>query len=157
MLLGQSGRPFVELGGAAAWKTFTKGDIVASLQWLDLRSFGSPEDGLEPVLALFAAHRRVDTAAYVVPQRSAFQFANRDGSPTKHLLGSAFKAAVTMGFHPDKATVHRIIDVIVDAMPDLIRMASAAPADLEATLERPLYGIEATASVNGKVVKETVL
>jgi hypothetical protein len=157
MILGTSGRPMVELGGTNALKQFTKGDIVCSLQWLDLGN----EDGPEPCAALFPAVRRMDTGAFVVPQAKAFEYFTRDGHPTGQLMGAAFKAAIQMGFHPDKSTVHRVIDVLTDAAPDLVRMPSSLPASVQEAIrkegERNVMGIEATASVNGKVVVEKVI
>lgn len=155
-ILGTSGRPMVELGGAAAWKQYTKGDIVGSLQWVDLRAYGEThEDGPEPVLAIFAANRRMDAGAYLIPATAAHQYADNRGNPTMRLMGTAMKAAITLGFHPDRATVYRIADLVVDAIPDLVRMPSTANVD--AVPAAPKYGIEATLSVNGKAVVEQVL
>jgi hypothetical protein len=149
-ILGPHGTPMVELGGERAWLQRIKGDIVCSFQWLDI--------GLEephPCMALFPAMRRMDTAAYVIPQRNAWAYATRDGNATPEHLGVAFKAALHMGFHPDQSTVHRIMDIIVEGIPDLVRMPSDQPASLH--VARVLMGIEASAKVNGKVVKEEVL
>lgn len=155
-ILSPTGRPMLELSGAQAWRTFTKGDITISLQWLDLRPWGVQSDGPEPVMVLQASARRTHGAGvYVIRQDTAHEYATTRGDPTPHLLGSAFKGAVQMGFYPDKSTVHRILDAVVEAMPDLIRMPSVAPTALHDT--RPVHGIEATATMNGKVIQETVL
>lgn len=155
-IIGTSGRPMVELGGTFVWRQFIKGDLVISFQWLDLREQGAG-DGPEPVMSIFPAHRRVDTGAFVVPQAKAFEYLDSKGNPTPYLLGAAFKACVAMGSEPDKSTVHRIMDAIYEALPDLIKMPSAAPAEIANRQKRVVRGIEATATVNGHVVQEAVL
>jgi hypothetical protein len=66
-----------------------------------------------------------------------------------------------MGFHPDRSTVFRVIDVLTDAAPDLVKMPSSLPASVQEAIrkegERNVMGIEATASVNGKVIAERVI
>lgn len=155
-ILGTSGRPMVELGGERAHKTQTFGDIVASLQWLDLGAQGSG-DGPEAVLALFPASRRMDTSAFVLPAANAFEYLDARGNPTLLLRSRAFAAAAAMGFHPDKATVHRVMDVIWSVMPDLIRMPSDPPDLAEIERAKPRFGIEASVKVNGTTVKEQVI
>ncbi len=154
MILGTSGRPMVELGGTNALKQFTKGDVVCSLQWLDLGG----EDGPEPCAALFPAHRRMETGAYVVPQQNAHAFFTNQGHPTAHLMEAGFNAATQMGFFPDKSTVFRVIDVLTDAAADLVKMPTSLPSSVQEAIRREgeklVYGIEATASVNGKTIAE---
>jgi hypothetical protein len=149
-ILGPRGTPIVELGGERAWLQRTKGDIVCSFQWLDIG-----EKDPSPCMVLFPAHRRMDAAAYVVPQRNAYLYAMADGSPNPDLLGCAFKAAQHMGFHPDKSTIERIMDIVLDGLSDLVRMPSDQPADL--AIKRQYQGIEATAKINGRVVSEDLI
>lgn len=151
-ILGPRGLPMVELGGERAWRTFTKGDVIASLQWIDVQATDPrfPEDGPVPCMALYHAHRRMDTGSYVIPQRNAFQYALADGNG----IPDSFKAAVLfavvqLGFDMhDKAAVHRVFDIVLEAMPDLIAMPSEQPRALE--LQRKKLGIEVTARMNGK-------
>lgn len=149
MILGATGLKLVELGGERAWMQRTTGDIVSSFQWLQLG------DDPQACLCLFPAARHVDTAAYVIPQRNAHAYALSDGGATPALMACAFTAASHMGMHPDKSTVHRIMDIVLDAIPDLIRMPSDQPADLN--ISRRVYGIEATATVNGKVFDQSLI
>lgn len=155
-ILGASGRPMVELGGTFAWRQFIKGDLVISLQWLDLREQGQG-DGPEPVMSLFPANRRVDAGAFVVPQAKAYEYLDSKGNPTPHLMGAAFKACVAMGSEPDKALIHRIMDAIYEGMPDLIRMPTHVPVEIADRQKRQVRGIEVTAKVNGRTVQESVL
>ncbi len=148
MILGTNGRPVVELGGARAWKQYVKGDIVASLQWLDCGG-----DMPEPCLALYAARRRMDAGAYVITQGRAHEMADRHGNPTPALLRAGFVAAAQLGFHPDLATAHRCIDAIVEAIADLILMPSLPPVEPK----KPERGIETVIRVNDEPVAEGVL
>ena len=152
-ILGPNGQRMVELGGERAWLTRTKGDIVCSFQWLHVDEV----DREAPVacMCLFPAVRHMDTAAYVVPQTNAWAYASSDGGPTPALAGLAFKAATHMGFFPDESTIFRIMDIVLEGMPDLVRMPSEQPGTLD--IKRLVHGIEARATVNGKTFNETLL
>lgn len=141
------------LGGETSWRQFVKGDIVVSLQWLD-RPDIDPE-GPHPCMVLFPKNLRMNGGAYVIPQRNAFAYADNKGNPTGELMGAAFKAAHTMGFFPDESTVFRIIDAIVEAIGDLVRMPSTQPGELD--VKRVVHGIEATATINGRKLHEELL
>lgn len=155
MILGTSGRPVVELGGTSCYRQFTKGDIVCSLQWLDIGG----EDGPEPVAAIFPAHRRVDAGAYVIPQANAYAFFKPNGTPTAHLASAAFNAVQHINGFPDRMTGFRVMEVLLDAAPDLVAMPSTMPTNLQAQYDaqKPVYGIEAKATLNGKVIKESLI
>lgn len=82
-LLGPSGTPYVDLSGARAWREFKKGDMVCSLQWLDLQAHDPnfPEDGPIPCMVLHHAFRRLEVGAHVIPQRYAYLYGAREESP----------------------------------------------------------------------------
>lgn len=152
-ILGPSGTPMVELGGERAWRKYVKGDVACAFQWLDLREHGERSDGPEPCMVLYPSNRRMDTGAYVIKQRNAHAYADSRGNPTPQLLGTAFKAAMTLGFDlNDRAAITRMVDVIVDAIPDLIRMPSEQPKALEVAKAR--MGIEASVKINGRLAHE---
>ena len=134
----------VELGGDRAWRKRVIGDIVCAYQWLDIG-----EDEPTPCMTLFPAKRRMDTAAYVIPQRNAHAYAANNGHASGDLMGLAFMAAEHMGFFPDKSTVSRIMNIVLEGIPDLIDMPSDQHADLG--IKRPLQGIEATVTLNGRI------
>lgn len=152
-ILGPNGQRMVELSGERSWLTRTTGDIVSSYQWMHLDQI-DPE---APVacMVLFPANRMVEPAAYVIPQANAWAFADNRGGPTPHCLKAAFLAATDMGMFPDEFTLRRIVDIIVDGMPDLIRMPSEQPGSLN--IKRMVLGMEATARVNGRIVNEELL
>lgn len=154
-ILGSTGLPMVQLGGDRAWRQFVKGDIVVSMQWLHRPDIDP--DGPHPCMVLFPVSRRTDAGAYVIPQRNAFAFCDRAGNPTPHLMGTAFKAAITMGFHPnqDQSAVYRVIDAICECLGDLVSMPSTQPDALEVQAKR--MGVELSASINGKTIAEEVI
>lgn len=149
-VLGASGRPMLELGGERAWLQRVKGDICVTYQWLHA---GQREPSA--CIVLFPTTMKMDGGAYCIPQENAHAYADNRGNPTPQLVASAFNAAISMGFFPDKSTVHRIVDIIIDGIPDLIRMPSEMPKSLE--IARPVLGIEARASIDGKTIAEEVL
>lgn len=155
-LLGPNGTPYVELGGDRAWRQRTLGDIVISYQWIDLRPWGCLEEqGPEPVMVLFAAARRMEAGAKVIRQRDAHMYATNKGNPSKNLLVSAWDAANTLGFDAnDRSVVKRMIDAIVDGIPDLIAMPSDQPDSLE--VRKAVQGIEHTVRMAGQVVHQEV-
>ena len=98
---------------------------------------------------------KMDGGAYAIPQDNAYEYSDATGGPTPYLLTAAMNAATSMGFYPDQSTVFRIVDIIVDGLPDLIRMPSDQPGALD--LKRAIHGIEATAKVNGQIVHQELL
>lgn len=157
-ILGPNGTPMVELGGERAWRQRVIGDIVCSYQWLDLRSWGhaGAEDAPEPCMVLFPAFRRMETGAYTIPQNNAYAYVDSRGNPTEWLFRAAQKAAETLGFDiNDKAAYMRILDIIVEGMPDLIDMPSDQPAALE--VRRQVLGIEVTAKAAGQTLHGEVI
>lgn len=155
-LLGPRGTPYVELGGERAWRQYSKGDIVVSLQWVDLQAQDPsfPESGPIPCMCIFHAFRRMDTGAHVIPQRYAYIYGAREGKPTPHFYRAVIDACETVGFdRNDKAAQFRMMDMVVEAMPDLINMPSDMPASL-GLKKLQLGGIEATVKHNGRAIHE---
>lgn len=150
-ILGPSGSRMVAFGGNTAWKQFTKGDIAVSFQWINTAT----DDEAQPCMCLYPANRRAEAGAYVLPQGEAWRMVNRNGNPTQHLMGAAFKAAYALGSFPDKSTVHRIMDIVWEYMPELVKMPSTAPEDL--LVKAPVQGIEVTVKQNDKPIVEAVI
>lgn len=157
-LLGPRGTPLVELGGERAWRSFTKGDIVCSLQWLDLQAQDPafPEEGPIPCMVLHSAFRRMDIGAHVIPQRYAYLYGAREGKPTLHFFRAVCDACETLGFdRNDKAAQHRMMDLVVEALPDLILMPTEQPDALE--MHRHRMGIEVSVKAGGKTLHTEVM
>ena len=149
-ILSARGQRHIELGGDRCWEQRVKGDICVSYQWLDI---GKKEPAA--CMVLFPTTLKLDGGAYAIPQDNAWEYADSKGGPTPYLLTAAFNAAATMGFFPDRSTVFRIVDIIVDGLPDLVRMPSEQPGELN--IERMILGIEAQAKVGGKVMHQEVI
>jgi hypothetical protein len=158
-ILGPNGTPMVELGGERAWRKRVIGDIVVSYQWIDLRAHGdtNAEDGPEPCMCLYPAHRRLEVGAYTIPQRNAWAYADsKTGQPSEQLYRTAHRAAGDLGFDKnDKQAFFRVLDVICEGIPDLIDMPSEQPSALD--LRRHLLGIEAAAKVNGQTIHQELI
>jgi hypothetical protein len=149
----------VNLSGERSWRQFTKGDMVASLQWIDVQAFDPrfEHEGPHPCMCLFSALRRMDTSAYVIPQANAFKYAKSDGKGIPHAFLMAVRnALIEMGFESnDKAASHRLLDLVLECMPELLRMPSEQPADLH--VAKKIDGIELSVKVNGKTVHQDVV
>ena len=149
-ILGATGQNWVECGGDRSWEQRVKGDIIVSYQWL---MCGKKEPSA--CMVLHPTVPKMDGGAYAIPQDNAYEYSDASGGPTPYLLTAAMNAATSMGFYPDQSTVFRIVDIIVDGLPDLIRMPSDQPGALD--LKRAIHGIEATAKVNGQIVHQELL
>jgi len=151
-ILGPSGNRMVEIGSQNSWLIRSKGDIVASFQWLDIgHESGEPQ----ACMCLFPKHRTADTGTYALPQEDAWRFADNKGNPTPHLMGAAFKYCKATGKFPDKSTIHRVMDVILENLPDLINMPSSQPAELNQA--KAIQGIEVSLKKDGKVIHEALV
>jgi hypothetical protein len=102
----------VILGGDTAWKVRVKGDIVCAFHWVQG----------EPAMCLYPRDKRLGAAAFVIKLSVAHQYARSNGYPTKYLMEACGKAAVVMGMEAQGFTMHRIADVILDGLPDLVEM-----------------------------------
>ena len=150
-ILSARGATMISLGGERAWLQRTKGDLCISYEWLD-----TGKQDPEACMCLFPTVMKLDAGAYAIPQGSAHEYATRNGGPTQHLMTAALKALVTLGYlHPDKAAWFRIVDAILEGLPDLIRMPSDQPAALD--IKRAILGIEARAKAGGQTIHEEVL
>lgn len=129
----------VMLGGEKAWKVYVKGDIVVSFQWVN----GEPAMILYPKRPI-----GVGAGAFVLPIESAFKYADsKRGAPTPYCIEMAAKAADVMGLFPDRFTLFRIVDAIMEGLIDLIGMPPE-PTGLNAK-ETEAVG-ELLVKINGK-------
>lgn len=130
------------IGGPKSWKQRIKGDIVVSYQWLNA----------EPAMVLFPKRKQtLDSGAFAICLSAAHQYANSDGYPTQYALHQAVRGAKIMGFFPDKATCIRIVDAIIDGIPDLVEMPPINPGYNEQK-HREVIG-EMNITNHGKVIR----
>lgn len=112
----------VVLGGAAAKKTWVKGDIVVSLQHVNRQ---------ESVVFWRRNHQEGD-GAFCVGVSSLFTYFDpRTASPTPEGIHKVQEAAVVMGFSAlDSYAWKRLYDALYEAVDEVVKMAPAAPREL---------------------------
>jgi hypothetical protein len=107
----------IVVGGERAWRTFRKGDIAVALHWVD----GEPAMILFPAAAPQGRCRGV--VPFVVPLAVLHEYVRADGHPqVRRALQGARAAARCLGMAPELSVLHRIIDAIVEAAPELVAM-----------------------------------
>ncbi len=141
-----SGRKMVMLGGVC-YKRYKHGDIICEVKWVDG----------EGVMILYKSVLGANTPAYMIEHRDAHLFAQSNGYAAKKLLSTyAREAAIALNSEHDKATIGRIIDVILNCMEDLIKIPPEPRA--QAVANQPSSGHdELSIKVNGKTVAEIVI
>lgn len=107
----------IVIGGDKAWRRYRKGDIAVALHWING----------EPALVLFPAHltesRVRQVTPFCIPLSVAHEYVAADGHPRLlRAMQGATEAALCLGMTPELSVVHRIIDAIVEAIPDLVAM-----------------------------------
>lgn len=142
-LLHASGKEMVMLGGDV-WDQRVTGDIVSEFKWVNG----------EAVMLIYKRVLGKNTQAFMIEMKDAHRFALSNGNATKELLSDlSHQAAKAVDSEFDKATIMRIIDVILDGIPDLLRMPPE-PKVLEVA-NRPSSGHdELEIRVDGKIVME---
>lgn len=100
------------------------GDLLAVWSWID--------DGR----ALFLIpHRRARAPWFIVLEAAAHEWNDQDPAMLMQVIARAVKACDVLGVDPTPRNARRIIGIVNDALPDLIRMPSSPPADT-----RPVIG-----------------
>lgn len=145
-LLHPSGKRMVMLGGDV-YEQLHKGDITYEFKWV----------GGEPVMLIYKRTLGKNSPAYMIEMLDAHKFAESNGYATKALMSQyCHDAAKALGCEHDKATVFRLIDVILDGIPILLRMPPE-PKAIELA-NRPSSGNdELSIKIDGKTVIETVV
>ena len=135
------------IGGERAWRRFRKGDIAVALHWIN----GEPAMVLFPANMTESRVRRI--VPFVIPLSVGHEYVASDGHPNlMRALQGATEAAICLGMQPELSVVHRIIDAIVEAIPDLVAMPPE-PTALQRQDQGPAVG-ELSIQVDGQVVKE---
>lgn len=94
------------------------GDILAVLSWLnDTRA-----------LFLIPAMRR-RAPWFVVLEPAAHEWDDHSSTNVRLLAQRAMKACEVLGLEQHPRTAHRIVRIVNDALPDLVRMPSRQPND----------------------------
>jgi hypothetical protein len=154
-IVGPSGNTFTNLSPARSWKEPRSiGQFSYAFHWLDADVLGMDADeDAHPCLCIYPVGMPDGAVPYIIPQRNMFAYADsKSGDPSPWLLGAAFKACMTFNTFPSKATVRKLCDLVVEALPDLQRMPSSRPSEQE--VAAPNLGIEATIKLNGQTFKQ---
>lgn len=110
----------------------------------DIASYVSFEEGKRYLILKATQHATGRPVAF--PEQYAHLYANADGSPTNYLIEMAAVYAVALGFmQTDSHAATRIIDIVLDRLPELI---TVAPVDY-APMQKD--GVEYTIRVDGEI------
>ncbi|MBP6733360.1 MAG: hypothetical protein KA142_01470 [Chromatiaceae bacterium] len=135
----------VLIGGERAWRKRRLGDLGVAYQWVNG----------EPAMILFPATRPAYRAgAFVICLSAAHRYAGADGHPNLgYAIPQAYDAARVMGLSLERGTVRKIIDAIVEGLPDLVEMP---PEPIWAKDDKPMPVVgELSVRQGGRVVIET--
>lgn len=100
----------VQLDPRKAHAAHIIGDILAILTWVND----------ERALVLMPAHRAQGSPWFIVCESAAYKYDN-----TRYLAQQAAKAAAVLGMDEVLSTWRRVADIILNYLPDLIRMPAA--------------------------------
>ena len=100
----------VKLDPRKAHKAHIVGDILAILTWVND----------ERALVLMPAHRAQGSPWFVVCESAAYKY-----DDPRYLAKQAAKAATVLGMDETTSTWVRVADIILNYLPDLIRMPAA--------------------------------
>ena len=136
----------IVIGGEKAWRKYKKGDIAVAYHWING----------EPAMVLFPGNRMHSplVTPFVIPLSVGHQYVNSDGHPNMlNAFAAAVDAAKCLGMASEPSTLHRIIDAIVEGMPDLVCMPPE-PAWADPT---PKVDGELTIKRDGEIVTEVAV
>lgn len=100
----------VQLDPRKAHKALVVGDVLMILTWVND----------ERAMVLMPAHRRQGAPWFVILESAAFKY-----DDPRYLANQSAKAATIMGMAETTSTWVRVADIIMNYLPDLIRMPTA--------------------------------
>lgn len=102
-----------------AFLTRRHGDLIATYTWVND----------ERALILLPA-RRPGASWYVVMESAAYTWDDSNPANVPAVAAKALKACEVLGLEPTPRNAQRVAAIVVDGLPDLIRMPAAPPAEL---------------------------
>ena len=102
-----------------AFLTRRHGDLLAVYSWVND----------ERALILLPAHR-AGAAWYVVMESAAYSWDDSNPANVPAVAAKALKACEVLGIEPTPRNAQRVAAIVIDGLPDLIRMPAAPPAEL---------------------------
>jgi hypothetical protein len=122
------------------------GEITALYTWIND----------ERAMVLIAARRPPGSPWYCIMESASYLYADEFGNPTSRLVASASKAADVLGLDQTGSAARKIIDIIVDGLPDLIRMPSSPPAVMSKAVLGEVKVMADGQLVGGEEIREEV-
>ncbi len=104
----------VQLDPRKAHQAHVIGDILAILTWVND----------ERALVLMPAHRAQGSPWFIVCESASYKY-----DDPRYLARQSVKAAEVLGMDETTSTWIRVADIIMNYLPDLIRMPSAPPPE----------------------------
>lgn len=104
----------VQLDPRKAHKAHIIGDVLMILTWVND----------ERAMVLMPAHRAQGSPWFIIMESAAFKY-----DDPRYLAQQSAKAAQVMGMDESTSTWVRVADIIMNYLPDLIRMPSSPPAE----------------------------
>lgn len=94
------------------------GDITVVFSWLN-----------DERAMFLIPHLRARAPWYIVMESSAFSWDDSEAASVSGVVAKAIKACEVLGIEPSPWNCRRIAGMIIDGIPDLVRMPSAPPKE----------------------------
>lgn len=116
-----TGLPTFDFADSRVYKRYVRGDITVSFVWLNDTE----------AMVLSNTHSKADNiCCFVIEQSDLGHYCESDGSPTARLLVDTYRAVTSMGLTPNRETMHKVADLIVNFAIELKDMPPA-PDDID--------------------------
>jgi len=122
------------------------GEIMAIFTWINQ----------ERAMVLVASRRPPGSPWYCIMESAAYLYADESGNPTRRLIESAAKASEVLCLNQTTSSVRKIVDVIVDGLPDLVKMPSEPPNEVAKAAIGELKLMENGKLVAGQEIREEI-
>lgn len=141
------GRPLFQIGGDTSYNTHDCGEYQVSMEW----------DETEPMMVIWSATRGRSDFALAICLSSVGKYATPEGNLNVEGATELAKCLPLFGRDIDQSNLHRLADVVLRYVPELILMP---PRPRSAALEDqrgPLLEVTEVNRDSGKVIRETSL
>lgn len=92
-------------------------------------------------------------SAFVIPLKMAYLYAeSKSGEPSHYLMQRSFLIAKHLGLDSEKSTIRRIVEAILDGIPDLVSMMSLDTTLTMQQIERKAEQHGLIARLDGKTI-----
>lgn len=151
-ILNADGLPVVRFGGHHAHKQRTHKGYVVSFEWC-LDPDDKKHKRVEPCIAIWADSLSRE-GAWVITRRGVMRFCDQNNRPTPHAFREAAAALPLLGYQPLRNEIVRLVDVVMDAVDDLVQMPRAPRVVQEQVRGETIWEIERR-DLDRKVIAQT--